>query len=262
MLIDYEKVVDHSRRKLGKLQQRKDRRTLDLRKYLDLKMLPPTPISYSWDDPKVTDWGMMGNDNAGDCVEACGGHQIQVWTDATGAMRRPTDTQIIADYTAMSGYNPATGANDNGTVIIDYLNYWRNTGLSSGDKILAYTAVMAWMQDHIKKSIFLFGGVCVGAGLPIDAQTQNVWDVSLSTDFNGSGAPGSWGGHCFTIIGYNQEFVAIITWGALKAVSWRWFIAYITEIYPVINMDFILNGKTPSGFNLALLQSDLNLIGK
>ncbi len=261
MIVDYFKIVDHSQMKLGKRPQRKDRRTLDLRKYLNLTILPPTPISFSWDDPAITDWGMYGNDTIGDCTCASCAHQIMSWTDDNKKLVTPKEADIITAYSAVSGYDPTTGANDNGAVIIDVLNYWRNAGIG-GDKILGYAGILPWMEDHLKKAIYLFGSIRLGAGLPIDAQSQNVWDVSHGTDFNHSGAPGSWGGHDIPVIGYNQEFVKIITWGAVKAVSWRWFIAYVTECYAVISMDFILNGQTPAGFDLALLQNDINLIGK
>ena len=55
-------------------------------------------------------------------------------------MATPSDKQVVAAYSAITGYNPSTGANDNGAVEIDVLNYWRQTGIA-GHKIGAYVAL-------------------------------------------------------------------------------------------------------------------------
>lgn len=261
MLVDNRRTVDHSQMKLGKRIKKVDTRTLMLARYLDLTLLPPTPASFSWIPAGVTDFGEMLNDTLGDCTCAEIGHQIQVWTAANKNMVTPSDAAVVAVYSAVSGYDPATGQNDDGCYIIDVLNYCRNTGMG-GDKIFAFAEIQPWMQDHLKKAIFLFGGIDIGIDLPIDAQTQVIWDVDHTTDFNGSGAPNSWGGHSVCAIAFSPVGLYVITWGQLKFITWRWWIAYCTETYGIISNDFIANGQTPAGFNLALLQSDLNLIGK
>ena len=71
----------------------------------------------------------MGNDKIGDCTCAAAGHLIMEWTSlAQPKMFTPTDPQIVAAYSAITGYNPKTGANDNGAAELDVLNYWRKTG--------------------------------------------------------------------------------------------------------------------------------------
>ena len=66
---------------------------------------------------------MMENDQIGDCTCAAAGHLIMEWTANAGKkMVMPTDKQIVAAYSAVTGYNPETGANDNGAVEIDVLN--------------------------------------------------------------------------------------------------------------------------------------------
>ena len=58
---------------------------------------------------------MMDNDQIGDCTCAAAGHLIMEWTaNAQSKMVTPTDKQIVAAYSAITGYNPTTGANDNG----------------------------------------------------------------------------------------------------------------------------------------------------
>jgi hypothetical protein len=86
-------------------------------------------------------------------------------------MVTPTDKQIGAAYSAVTGYNPATGANDNGAAEIDVLNYWRPSGIA-GHKIGAYAAVEPRNHGNIMDSVFIFQGCYIGIQLPISAQAQ------------------------------------------------------------------------------------------
>ena len=53
------------------------------------------------------------------------------WTaNAAQKLLTPSDQQIVSAGSAITGYNTATGANDNGAVEIDVLNYWRQTGIA------------------------------------------------------------------------------------------------------------------------------------
>src|ERR1700739_3300585 len=134
----------HQSVKLGKLAPRHDVRTLQFANYLTAA-LPPAPVSYDWGS-KVKQWGMMKNDTVGDCTCAAAGHLIMEWTAETGILVTPTDTQIIKAYSAITGYNPSTGANDNGAVETDVLNYWRQSGIAK-HKIGAYVAIET--SNHI-----------------------------------------------------------------------------------------------------------------
>jgi hypothetical protein len=122
--------IDPRKLKLGKAAARYDPRTLLLASYVT-PALPAPPASFDL-TPKVgASWGMMDNDQIGDCTCAAAGHLIMEWTANAGKkMVTPTDKQIVAAYSAITGYNPATGANDNGANEIDVLNYWRQTGIA------------------------------------------------------------------------------------------------------------------------------------
>jgi hypothetical protein len=251
--------IDHSNLKLGKLNPVHDPRTLMLADYLDTSALPATPATYVWaKNISATAWGMMGNDKSGDCTCAAAGHLIMEWTDDNGQLITPTDPQIIAAYSAITGYNPVTGANDNGAVETEVLNYWRNTGIA-GRKILAYAALEPKNHNHIMLSTFLFGGCYIGMALPISAQTQTVWSVPPGGAV-GKGAPGSWGGHAVPVIGYDNHGLTIITWGATKKMTWSFWDAYCDESYAIISNDFAGSKPAPNGFDLAALQADLKQI--
>ncbi len=250
---------DHSNMKLGKLAPVHDPRTLMLANYLTPDTLPPVPAKYAYaKNIKAGAWGMMDNDKIGDCTCAAAGHLIMEWTDDNGALFTPADTDIIKAYSAITGYNPATGANDNGANETAVLNYWRKTGVAS-HKILAYAALEPKNHNHIMLSVFLFGGCYIGVGLPISAQRQKVWSVPPG-GATGKGAPGSWGGHAVPVIGYDSHGLTVITWGATKRMTWSFWDAYCDESYAIISTDFAGAKPAPNGFDLAALQADIKQI--
>src|ERR1019366_4365184 len=105
--------IDPRKLKLGKSVARHDPRTLLLASYVT-RTLPAPPASFDVTS-KVKAWGMMDNDQIGDCTCAAAGHLLMEWTADHGKkMFTPTDKQIVAAYSAITGYNPVTGANDNG----------------------------------------------------------------------------------------------------------------------------------------------------
>src|SRR6185295_7357061 len=108
--------------KLGKLAPKHDSRTLQLANYLNTGKLPKIPTQKDWSG-KISSWGMLANDRLGDCTCAAAGHFIEEWTANASTEIVPSDTDIITAYSAVSGYDPQTGANDNGAVELDVLNY-------------------------------------------------------------------------------------------------------------------------------------------
>lgn len=243
---------------LGKKPVRKDSRNLMFSKYLTAA-LPPIPDEYSWiAKDKISDWGMMKNDVLSDCVEAAWGHLIMSWTADTGKLFIPSDSDIVTLYSGMSGYNPITGANDDGTNELDSLKHMRNTGID-GHIIGAYTSVDTQNIQEVKTSIFLFGGNLLGAELPINIQNQLAWTIPPANTLNATA--GSWGGHGICGLAYTKTGIYIITWGSVLFVNWKFFTRYFDECWAIISPDFV-NGNIPSpnGFDMPTLISDLTAL--
>ena len=239
---------------------RHDPRTLLLASYIT-KAVPAPPASFDVSG-KVQAWGMMDNDQIGDCTCAAAGHLIMEWTaNAKATMAKPTDKQIVAAYSAITGYNPATGANDNGAQEIDVLNYWRQHGIAA-HKITAYMALEPSNHTHIQDAVYIFGGSYIGLQLPISAQaqTQNKqpWSVPPG-GATGDGKPGSWGGHAVPVVAYDVHGLTVVTWGALQVMTWTFWDTYCDEAYAILSPDY-LTGKnqSPEGINLQQLQEDLS----
>lgn len=248
--------VNHSKMKLGKkLGVVVDRRTLQLERYLDKAALPEIPERHHV--AQMDDWDMLGNDAHGDCGPAACGHSDMAW-DRGVRNREPkvTTADVIDLYSRVSGYDPATGANDNGVYMLDLMNEWRRGGLA-GEKIRAYAQVNHSNFRTLRQAIWLFGGVQLGFALPVTAQRQEVWDVE--GDGTGDSAPGSWGGHAVYAVGYWEKGgIDIITWGQRKRVTDSFMSRYCDEAYCALSPDWIKrNGKSPRGVAVDDLLADL-----
>lgn len=244
---------------LGKAPAARDDRTLRLADYLDATVvLPKVPTRA---DFSVSDgFPMYDNDRFGDCTCAAVGHMIQAWSAAAGRETRPADADVIELYWA-TGDPPDEpcepgGPTDTGRVELEVLNYWRNTGLLSGDKISAYVAVDPKDHEHMRIATYLFGGVYTGIALPRTAQRQHVWDV-VGDGKTGDSEPGSWGGHAVPVVAYDMTHLTVVTWGSTLRMTNRFASDYMDEAYALISPDFFAAGKSPAGFDLAALQRDL-----
>jgi hypothetical protein len=244
--------------KLGRLSPRPDQfaRVPRLAAYLAPWLSPP-PGSADWRGGIPNDgWGMMANDHLGDCTIATAGHLLLSWPACTaGQPPAIADDAIVAAYSAVSGYDPATEANDNGCVVVDVLEYWRTTGIA-GNKIGGYVRVDPANWTHVEQAIHLFGGLYLGVNLPRAAQDQteqgSTWTV-----------PGVWsgwilGGHAVPVVAYSPQYLWCVTWGQLQAMTWDWFTRYTEEAYAIVDAAWIgPDGKAPSGLDFSTLTADL-----
>jgi len=255
--------IDPLKLKLGKHPARHDPRTLLLASYAT-PALPAPPAKLNLATKVKNQWGMMDNEQLGDCTCAAAGHLIMEWTaNAQSKMVTPPDSDIVAAYSAITGYNPTTGANDNGAVELDVLNYWRQQGIA-GHKIEAFVALEPSNHTHIMDAVWIFGGCYIGVALPKSAQhqtsTKQVWSVPPQGT-GGDGAPGSWGGHAVPVVAYDSRGLTVVTWGALQTMTWGFWAAYCDEAYAILSPDFLKQkgGQTvaPNGFNIKQLQEDL-----
>lgn len=165
------------------------------------------------------------------------------------------DEDIVNDYSKLTGYNPETGANDHGAPSLDALNYWRKNGVA-GHQIYAFAEINPKDIELVKTAIYLFGGLYVGFTLPNSAKKQDIWRV-VNKNLTGDSKPGSWGGHAVNAIGYDKDFIYVVTWGIRKRVTWKFWKAYCWEAFAVISEEFIVSGKAPNGFDLEMLKKQL-----
>jgi hypothetical protein len=243
-------------------------RTLRLADYIDTATLPPPPAKSIWGDLCKEPWGMMGNDVLGDCTCAAVGHGIQIITGtaSVGAAEVSPTTSAIEKMYQASGWIPGHQNTDNGWLIGDALDYWRNTGVTgpngSTHKIAGWVSLDQTNFTELCVGAYVFGGVNFGLQLPLSAQYQNYWAVVPQAGPNGD--PGSWGGHSVWSGGYDQNLTfRVITWGAWMRMSKRFTEQYVDEAYCVVSPDWIeKSGVSPTGIALPDLLSDLAALPK
>jgi hypothetical protein len=244
--------------KLGKLAPKGNYRALKLRNYLH-SAAPVIPAAKAW-DAAFKAWPMDGNDTISDCTTAAMAHMVMLWTAYTGTMVRPTLAQVIAVYSAITGYDPTqtdpNGNNptDTGAALTDVLEYWRTKGIA-GHKIDGYAQVDPTNLKEVKQAIYLFGGVDTGVQLPQSAedQTQNgqPWTVVAQDG-------GILGGHSVPAFDYTAAGGTVATWGQRQDFTWNWWLKYVDECYVPLSLDWLYKtGVSPSFLNLAALRTDL-----
>ena len=239
--------------KLGRLPVKHDPRTLKLEKYLHTNLV--VPPSAAW-GTKITNWGMMMNDTLGDCTCAGAGHLIMTWTSEASTLVTPTDDQIVAAYSAITGYTPSDPNSDQGANELDVLNYWSNNGIA-GHKIGAYVSINPKNLNHVKLGIALFGGVYLGVNIA-DTDMNTVQQGNTNWSDTGGNLEG---GHAIPLVAYDVNSFTAVTWGALQTMTPEWFLARCEEAYAIVSPDWVENTNlAPSGVNMEALVADLQAV--
>jgi hypothetical protein len=233
---------------LGKRDAKFDPRTLKLKSVF--KTLPAVPEL--WDVDRALGLSiptpMFANDKHGDCVIAGRAHQTLRFEAVEQNRVLP-----ISDEDVVREYFLQTGGADGGLNMLDSLKDWRHDGweatteIKTSRKILclpiatraikktytiyAYGAVDPKDHNDVKACIFLLSGLYTGLLLPRSAQNQAVWDVAEGDD----GKPGSWGGHCVYVAGYDAVGLVCITWGEKKRMTWAFFDKYCDEAFGIVD---------------------------
>lgn len=206
---------------------------------------------------KVTSYPMLLNDQLGDCTAAGFWHLVQGWTAFAQRPFTPTDQNALDLYEPTSGYNPKTGANDNGAVEQDVLAYLAQYGVD-GHKVAAFAQVDHTSQDEMLKALDVFGGLYVGIACPDSMQQQ--FAAGEVIDY----VPGAQieGGHCIVIVGWDGENWIAVTWGALVKVTPAFWQHYGDEAWAIATQDFIDGaGEDPAGLNLQALLNEFAELG-
>jgi len=245
---------------------------LSLKKYLKRLGLPAAPAQVDYSKPAMPVLNLIYlNDQLGDCVIAAGYHQVGLETGNAGDLFQATDNQIIADYSAIGGYDPKNPkATDNGCDEVTALNYWCEHGFADQTKGLGWLAVDPTNQQEIMAAMYLFENLFFAMDLPdqwvnpMPAASGFVWDVA--------GDPVVANGHAVAGAGYNQSGVTIDSWGLLGTLTWKAIAKYCTKasgggLYVMLTPDELAKGQTKApnsvanGVDWTALIQDFNSLG-
>jgi hypothetical protein len=200
---------------------------------------------------------MFGNDTIGDCTCAAIAHMLMLVTAHTGTMVTPNPADVIALYSKASGYDPATGANDNGADLPTVLNLWMTDGLA-GHKILAWGDIDPKSQLRQQQGIYVFGATDDAVELPSSAmdafEAGQAWTNYTDQDIEG--------GHSIPRFGYGAEGATCVTWAKTQQGTWQWWLNYLSECCVVVTQDWVNNatGLAPNTMNMDALNAALEAI--
>jgi hypothetical protein len=251
--------------KLGKLAPKHDPRTLRLSRYIlpDEVRWREIPAARDWREACTPDGSRLppdtnplGNNEYGDCTVASKGHYLLRVGAMVGRQVDVTRERILADYAAITGFDPVTGAGDEGAYMLDVMKHWRNVGIC-GEKILAFASVDPTDRVEMQVALELFGGVFTGWHLPVTIEGQDVWDVPQGGFPPGQG-PGSLGGHEIDMFGRSPGSGNGTTWGERAAWTMGFHDACCCEAYVGLLPWYMLaGGKSPCGLSLDDLLADV-----
>lgn len=252
-------------RKMGKLPPVYSAKSLYLGDYTDIstleKEVPDVVDMSAWTQAGVP---MLGNDVAGDCGPAAILRILKQILAAVGIDYEPTVDDAFTIYTAITGYDPATGANDTGVNLLDVLHYMKTTGIN-GHTIAGYANVSIhnFGLQHI--ALGLFGNLYEGWALPQALQNENyptTWAV------NGRGPAwgvGSLGGHATsrTYSDRVQKITETATWNENVTVESSFRSRFQDELHVIFSNEWIeSSGNAPNGFAKDKLIADMRLVGQ
>lgn len=233
--------------------------------------MPDPPGVINWSGG-VNGWALAGNDVIGDCACVAPANAIRLWTAHAGVERDISNEAVYAAYRAFGGWEDGKPETDNGCIISEVLAGWHAQSVGiGGDVLAAFVEVDHSSSLGIRRAVSLFGCCILGVALPISAQGRMTWiDVpspagvvtvpsiySGPFDLSGDYSPGSWGGHCVLVVGYDLDGATVVSWGNEMRVSWRWLAAYVDEAWAPLSDDWIAAGMSPAGVDVATLRADL-----
>lgn len=236
--------------------------------------LPPIPthfghgLAFGYDG-----WRMLGNgpDNTvspgfggcGDCAWAGPAHEEM---EAARTAGRPipqfSGKTVVAQYSAYSGYDPQTGANDNGSNVQDVLAWRQDKGLYDDHgnvyKIGQHVALTPGDMHELWAATYLFE--CVGIGVQMtsaqmgqfDASPHPVWDYV-------KGSPTD-GGHYVPVMGDN----GLISWGQRVGFTQAFYENQCDEAFTYLDAERYraVTGKTAEGLTEEDLVSYISLVAQ
>jgi hypothetical protein len=218
-------------------------------------LVDPLPVHNAASDftSGVSDWGMLGNDQYGDCGFAGRVHldMANSWTAKERAVGDLTLWPQTADV--VSAYLAYNKGQDVGVDLGEVLAYWTQNPLGSLPAIGGFAQIDVHNGAEYQSAMALFGGLYTGIAVSKEAMTEfeagQPW-TSTATDWEG--------GHCVPHLARNATWGRCITWGADQLFSWDWWHAAREEAYVVLTQEIMnATGGIFNGVNVAQLKADI-----
>jgi hypothetical protein len=202
-----------------------------LHTYFEGNVLPAAPVQCKYALKVV--YPLADNDRLGDCVLAGHVHLSQAIAHENDGTYKVPDGQVI-----QTEYFDLTGGADTGLVESTFLTTAQKAPVL-GSQVDVFCPFNHANVDSVKSIIYTFGGVFLGVNLPQSAENQfpGTWTVVPNSPIIG--------GHCIVAVGYDAQFVYIITWGKVIRCTWEWFTTYVDEAYAILYTEEVQKNRGP-----------------
>lgn len=226
--------------------------------YLDESKFPAIPNSFGHEGFTNTfDWGMLANDQVGDCVIAGGMHETMLWSRVGGnPIASFNDDVALQMYSEITGYNADNTNSDQGTDMAAAAAFRKKTGLIDTNgvrhKIDYYLALTPGNLKQYLIALYLFEAVGIGIQFPESAEQQfaegKPWTVESSNII---------GGHYVPLVS-QRTYINLVTWGKLFQMTNPFFERYNDEGIVYLSSEMLINKKSAEGFDYDNLMADLS----
>ena len=194
--------------------------------FMSVKYNPTYPVDASHG---IVDWGMLGNDQYGDCTFAGREHYKMAKAAAAQLTEQwETTSELINEYLTY------TNGQDTGANISQLLLSWYNDG-----KILAFAkidhtdpACVDWFMQN-------FNGVYFGVALTDDADELFSAHQPWTTDQGQT--PNPYKGHCIVKVTATTDRDGWVTWGGIQLSTKNWTEACSEGAYVIITGEDVKN---------------------
>jgi hypothetical protein len=212
---------------------------------------PPAVVAV----PDGVSWGMLGNDQYGDCGVAGFSH---------GAMAVAADLKSTVPPALASAddivkyYLKYTRNKDTGVVLSNFLAYIKKTGFL-GYKIDAYAPVsvsdIPTLQFVIDAYDFAYVGITVTQAMEEKFSQHLPWTLDVLS------SPVA-GGHCVVLVGYDSNYLYAVTWGGIQAIPYSTWAHIADESWAIIPT--VMDAAKRGGHGVAIdaIQADLKLLAR
>ena len=227
--------------------------------------LPPGIVDR---ESAVKSWPIYKNDVWGCCTVAAMFHIVSSLTAFSGVVPGGamfSDAEVAKVYSAVTSppFDPATGANDNGSTLATVCQYMVKTGATDTTGRVHKLAAWAEINDFtdlklLKRCANAFGAVYLAINCPDSALDQfrsgEPWTY-VGSDIDG--------GHAIDLQysavntgAFDDE--TVITWGAEEKMNEAFALNYLVEAVAVVSADDVnvQSGTNPAGLDLQQLIAD------
>lgn len=220
---------------------------------------PPEPVPDGPFGVRGLDWGMLGNDEYGDCYWAAAAHETKAMAHLANREPVITTENVLKTYADYLGVYEVTPENDEGTYPTEGASLRRKMGIITAAErqwrthIGAFGFLLKPDLPLITRAIADFGAVTFCFDLPYSAFGADVWDYTPSAY--------DAGGHAVAGVARAESGnLVIVSWGEEHEVTPAFIEHYLQCVVVYFSSSVLSQGVNIEGLDRTALLNRLTEI--